>query len=48
MASCFVSTEAANTDWGPSGDLCNELDGLPTLRRDQQFPLVAVEEHFTD
>jgi hypothetical protein len=31
MASCFVSTEAANTDGCPGGDLCDELDGLPTL-----------------
>lgn len=44
MATCFVSTEAANADRDPCGDLRNELDGLPTLRRGQQFPLVAVEE----
>jgi hypothetical protein len=30
------------------GDLCDELDGLPTLRRGQQFPLVGVKECLTD
>lgn len=45
----LVLIEAAGYgDGSPSGDLCDELNDLPTLRRGQQFPLVAVEEGSTD
>lgn len=46
MAQYFVFTEATNADRRSRSYLREKRDVLPTLRRVQQFSLVAIEECF--